>query len=759
MTEELKRAALHYHRHPRPGKLEIKATKPMANQRDLALAYSPGVAAACEEIRLDPRSAADYTARGNLVAVVTNGTAVLGLGAIGSLASKPVMEGKAVLFKEFADIDVFDIEIEERDPEKFIETVARLEPSFGGINLEDIKAPECFIIERALKERMNIPVFHDDQHGTAIVVCAAILNGLELVGKEIGEVRLVTAGAGAAALACIGLLVELGLKRENIIVTDIAGVVYRGRQEGMDPYKEAYAVETSRRTLEEALAGADIFLGLSTAGVLKAEWLPQMADRPLILALANPVPEILPEEAKATRPDAILATGRTDYPNQVNNVLCFPFLFRGALDVGAREINSEMKMACVRAIAEMARAESSDVVRSAYGGQQLQFGPDYLIPKPFDPRLMEKVPYAVALAAMESGVATRPLQDLKAYRDHLQHRVFRTSMTMRPLFEKAHQELRRVVYAEGRQERVLEAAQQAVDQGIARPVLIGRRGVILERIKKLGLRLREGEDFELVDPNHNPRFEAYAEAFFQRLQRRGYSPQEARNVLRQDPTALAAVMLALGDADAMICGTVGRYGSHLRMVGDVIGTENGVRRLTSMNALVLHSGTLFIADAYVQEDPDEEALAEIVALCSEEVLWFGVEPKVALLSHSNFGSHDTPSARKMRRVLERVRERMPDLEVEGEMHADLALSEELRRTRFPQSRLRDRANLLVMPNQDAANVAFNMLKVLGDGVAIGPILIGAAKSAHIVTPSVTVRGLLNMTALASVRAGCRMKRG
>jgi len=759
MSEELKRAALHYHRHPRPGKLEIKATKPMANQRDLALAYSPGVAAACEEIRLDPRRAADYTARGNLVAVVTNGTAVLGLGAIGSLASKPVMEGKAVLFKQFADIDVFDIEIEERDPEKFIETVARLEPSFGGINLEDIKAPECFIIEQALKERMNIPVFHDDQHGTAIVVCAAILNGLELVGKEIGEVRLVTAGAGAAALACIGLLVELGLKRENIIVTDIAGVVYRGRREGMDPYKEAYAVETSRRTLAEALEGADIFLGLSAAGVLKAEWLPQMADRPLILALANPVPEILPEEARAVRPDAILATGRTDYPNQVNNVLCFPFLFRGALDVGAREINNEMKMACVRAIAEMARVESSDVVRSAYGGQQLQFGPEYLIPKPFDPRLMEKVPYAVALAAMESGVATRPLQDLKAYRDHLQHRVFRTSMTMRPLFEKAHQELRRVVYAEGRQERVLEAAQQAVDQGIARPVLIGRRGVILERIEKLGLRLREGEDFELVDPNHNPRFEVYAEAFFQRLQRRGYSPQEARNVLRQDPTALAAVMLALGDADAMICGTVGRYSSHLRMVGDVIGTENGVRRLTSMNALVLHSGTLFIADAYVQEDPDEEALAEIVALCAEEVLWFGVEPKVALLSHSNFGSHDTPSARKMQRVLERVRERMPDLEVEGEMHADLALSEELRRTRFPQSRLRDRANLLVMPNQDTANVAFNMLKVLGDGVAIGPILIGAAKSAHIVTPSITVRGLLNMTALASVRAGCRMKRG
>ncbi|MEJ2691797.1 MAG: NADP-dependent malic enzyme [Candidatus Thiodiazotropha sp.] len=757
MPEELRKAALDYHLNPKPGKLEIKATKPMANQRDLALAYSPGVAAACEMIGQDPRTVADYTARGNLVAVVTNGTAVLGLGDIGSLASKPVMEGKAVLFKQFADIDVFDIEIEERDPQKFIETVARLEPSFGGINLEDIKAPECFIIEQALKQRMKIPVFHDDQHGTAIVVCAAILNGLLLVGKEIGEVRLVTAGAGAAALACIGLLIELGLKRENIIVTDIAGVVYRGRSEVMDPYKAAYAVETDKRTLQQALAGADIFLGLSAAGVLKAQWLPQMAESPLILALANPLPEILPEEAKAVRPDAIIATGRTDYPNQVNNVLCFPFLFRGALDVGASEINSEMKMACVRAIAEMAQAESSDVVRSAYGGQQLQFGPEYLIPKPFDPRLMEKVPYAVALAAMESGVATRPLGDLRAYRNRLQNRVFRTSLTMRPIFEKAHQELRRVVYAEGQQEKILEAAQQAVDQVIARPVLIGRRDVIVQRIRALGLRLREGEDFELVDPIDNPRFERHAEAFFQRMGRSGYSPQEARTAVRSDNTALAAVMLALGEVDAMICGSVGRYGNHLRLVEALVGTENGVERLTAMNALVLHSGTLFIADTYVQEDPSADELAEIVALCAEEVLWFGMEPKVALLSHSNFGSHDNPSARKMQRALELVRERMPDLEVEGEMHADLALSEELRRLRFPDSRLRHRANLLIMPNQDAANVAFNMMKVLGEGVAIGPILIGAAKSAHVVTPTITVRGLLNMTALASVRASCRMK--
>jgi malate dehydrogenase (oxaloacetate-decarboxylating)(NADP+) len=759
MSEELRRAALHYHLYPKPGKLEIKATKPMANQRDLALAYSPGVAAACEEIKLDPRTAADYTARGNLVAVITNGTAVLGLGAIGSLASKPVMEGKAVLFKQFADIDVFDIEIEERDPDKFIETVARLEPSFGGINLEDIKAPECFIIEKALKERMNIPVFHDDQHGTAIVVCAAILNGLKVVGKAIEEVRLVTAGAGAAALACIGLLVDLGLKKENIIVTDIAGVVYQGRTEEMDPYKGAYAVETDKRTLQEALEGADVFLGLSAAGVLKAQWLPQMADNPLIMALANPTPEILPDEAKAVRPDAIMATGRSDYPNQVNNVLCFPFLFRGALDVGATEINTEMKMACVRAIAEMAQAESSDVVRSAYGGQQLQFGPEYLIPKPFDPRLMEKVPYAVAVAAMESGVATRPLKDLKAYRNRLLHRVFRTSLTMRPIFEKAQQEPRRVVYAEGQQEKILEVAQQAVDQGIAYPVLIGGRSVIHERIKKLGLRLREGEDFELIDPIDNPRFEHYAKAFFKRVERDGYSPQEARDYISHNRTALAATMLAEGDVDAMICGTVGRYGNHVRMVEEVIGTENGVERLTSMNALVLHSGTLFIADTYVQQDPSAEELAEIVALCAEEVLWFGIEPKVALLSHSNFGSHDSPSASKMHRALELVRERMPDLEVEGEMHADLALSEELRKTRFPSSQLKDRANLMIMPNQDAANITFNMLKVLGEGVAIGPILIGAAKSAHIVTPSITVRGLLNMTALASVRASCQMKQG
>jgi malate dehydrogenase (oxaloacetate-decarboxylating)(NADP+) len=758
MPHELRQAALDYHRIPKPGKVEIKATKPMANQRDLSLAYSPGVAVACEEIAADPNRAADYTARGNLVAVVTNGTAVLGLGSIGSLASKPVMEGKAVLFKQFADIDVFDIEIDEQDPQRFIETVARLEPSFGGINLEDIKAPDCFIIEKALMERMNIPVFHDDQHGTAIVVCAAILNGLKVVGKPIEAVRLVTAGAGAAALACLGLLVDMGLKREHIIVTDLAGVVYKGRTGDMDPYKGAYAIETSHRTLEQALQGADIFLGLSAAGVLKPEWLPKMAANPLILALANPTPEVMPEEAKAVRPDAILATGRTDYPNQVNNVLCFPFLFRGALDVGASEINREMKLACVKAIAEMAQIEFSDVVRSAYGGQQLQFGPEYLIPKPFDPRLMESVSYAVAVAAMESGVAQRPITDLNEYRSDLQNRVFRTSVTMRPIFERAHAESRRVVYAEGEEERVLEVAQQAVDQAIAWPILIGRREVICRRIDALGLRMREGEDFELLDPFDNQRFENYAEMLLDRIQRRGYSPQEARNKLRQNHTVLACMVVTSGDADAMICGTVGRYWNHLDYVRDIIGTESGIGKLTSMNALVLQSGTLFMADTYVQEDPSAENLAEIVALCAEEVLWFGIEPKVALVSHSNFGSHNSASALKMREALAIVHRRMPDLEIEGEMHADLALSEQLRSVRFPNSQLKGRANLLVMPNQDAANVAFNMLKMLGDGIAIGPILIGCAKSAHVVTPSISVRGLLNMTALASVRASCMMKK-
>ncbi len=758
MSDELKQNALDYHRYPTPGKLEIKATKPLANQRDLALAYSPGVAFACREIEADPLAAARYTSRANLVAVISNGTAVLGLGSIGALAGKPVMEGKAVLFKEFAGIDVFDIEVDERDPQAFIDTVARLEPTFGGINLEDIKAPECFIIEEGLKQRLNIPVFHDDQHGTAIVVAAAVINGLRVVGKDIAEARLVTAGAGAAALACLGLLVDLGLKREHITLTDIAGVVYRGRSEEMDAYKARYAVATEARTLAEVLAGADVFLGLSAAGVLKAEWLDRMAPKPLILALANPTPEIMPAAAKAVRPDAIISTGRSDFPNQVNNVLCFPFLFRGALDVGATEVNEQMKMAAVYAIADLAMEEPSDVVRSAYGGQNLSFGPEYLIPRPFDPRLMEHVAPAVARAAMDSGVATRPLADLDAYRERLHHKVYRTGMAMKPVFDRARAAERRVVYAEGENDRVLQLVQQVLDQRVARPVLIGRRAAIAERIRALGLNLSIDEDFELVDPQDNPRYDAYCRTFYGRVQRRGYSPSEAGEYVRQNPTVLAATMVASGDADALICGTVGRYMRHVGHIEEVIGLANGVNRLTSMNALVLHSGTLFIADTYLQVDPTAEELAEIVRLAAEEVRWFGDEPRVALLSHSIFGSHDTPSARKMRQALHLVRTHLPELEVEGEMHADLALTPGSRAERFPNSRLAGKANLLVMPNQDAANIAFNLLKVLGDGIAIGPILLGAAKSAHVVTPSITVRGLLNMTALAAVRSAAPASR-
>jgi len=753
MSDAFEQSALDYHRYPKPGKLEIRATKPLGNQRDLALAYSPGVAAACREIEQDPLAASLYTARANLVAVISNGTAVLGLGAIGGLASKPVMEGKAVLFKQFADIDVFDIEIDENDPEQVIETVARLEPTFGGINLEDIKAPDCFIIERALKERMKIPVFHDDQHGTAIVVSAAILNGLRVVGKDLSKARLVTAGAGAAALACVDLLVELGLPRENVTLTDIAGVVYAGRVEEMDPYKIRYARATEQRTLAEALKGADIFLGLSAAGVLKPEWLGKMARYPLILALANPVPEIMPDQARKARPDAIIATGRSDYPNQVNNVLCFPFIFRGALDCGATEINEAMKAACVRALADLALAEPSDIVRAAYGGQQLQFGPEYLIPKPFDPRLMEHLAPAVARAAMESGVATRPIADLEAYRQDLRHRAYRTGMTMKPVFDAARTAPKRVVYAEGEDERVLQVAQQAVSEGLARPLLIGRPEVIVERLEALGLSIQPKRDVDLLDPNDNPRFDKHWETFYARVARRGYSPDEARDLLRADPTVLAATLVRCGEADAMLCGLVGRYGRHLKHVEDIIGLADGARRLTAMSALVLDSGTLFIADPYVQTDPDAEALAEIVHLCAAEVRRFGIEPKVALLSHSNFGSHDSPAAVKMQRARTLLRVSAPQLELEGEMHANLALDEALRAARFPDSRLKGRANLLIMPNQDAANIAFNLLRALNESAPVGPILLGAARIAHIVTPSTTVRGLLNMTALASVQAG------
>lgn len=752
MSDDLNQASLDYHRFPKPGKLEIRATKPLTNQRDLSLAYSPGVAAACKAIEAEPLTVADYTARGNLVAVISNGTAVLGLGAIGGLAAKPVMEGKAVLFKQFADIDVFDIEIEERDPEKLIETIARLEPSFGGINLEDIKAPECFQVEQELKARMKIPVFHDDQHGTAIVVSAAILNGLEVVGKTIDQVHLVTSGAGAAALACLNLLVELGLKREHIKVCDLAGLIYQGRIESMDPYKAQYAVDTPQRTLAQALEGADIFLGLSAAGAVRAEWLSTMAAKPLIFALANPIPEIMPDEVHKVRPDAIVATGRSDYPNQVNNVLCFPFLFRGALDCGASAINEAMKIAAVTAIANLAKAESSDIVHRAYGGQTLQFGPEYLIPKPFDPRLMQALAPAVAEAAMNSGVATRPITNMQAYKQALHYRVCRTGMTMKPVFDQAREAPKRVVFAEGEQDKVLHVAYQALEMEIARPILIGRRDIIEKRLEALSIRIRPGRDFELVDPRENPNCAIHTQAFYEQVKRRGYTPAEAREYIRHDATVLAATMVRVGDADAIICGTVGRYLRHLKHIEEVIGLKAGTSNLTAMNALVLRSGAIFIADTYVQEDPDAPALAEITRLCAKEIRRFGIEPKVALLSHSNFGSHNSNSARKMREVLRLILAQKPDFEVEGEMHADQALSETLRSSRFPESNLNGPANLLIMPNQDAANIAFNMLKVLSDGIIIGPILLGAAYSAHIVTPSVSVQALLNMTALAVAKA-------
>ncbi len=752
MAEELKQNALHYHRYPKPGKLEIKPTKPLANQRDLALAYSPGVAAACEEIVADPLHAADYTARSNLVGVVTNGTAVLGLGAIGSLAAKPVMEGKAVLFKQFANIDVFDIEIEERDPEKLIETIVRLEHTFGGINLEDIKAPECFVVEEALKKRMKIPIFHDDQHGTAIVVAAGVVNALRVVNKQLGEIRLVASGAGAAALACLDLLVELGLKRENIIVTDRFGVVYPGRSEDMDPYKARFAADTPLRTLEQVLKGADLFLGLSAAGVLKAEWLTEMAERPLIFALANPVPEILPEEGRKVREDAIFATGRSDYPNQINNVLCFPFLFRGALDCGATEINGAMKKACVEAIADIARATPSEIVRHAYGGLDLTFGPDYLIPKPFDPRLMEHVAAAVAEAAMKSGVATRPIGDFEGYRQSLKSHAYQTGMTMKPVFHQARCMLQRVIYTEGDQDKVLQTAQQTIDEGIAYPILIGRQGVIEGKLKALGLPMVPGSDFTLLDPHDNPDQDEHVATYYRRTKRRGVSLDEAKEEVRNNPTALAATMLHMGEVDAMVCGTVGRYMRHFEQIEMVVGHARGVKQLSAMEAVVMQSGTLFFCDTSVQIDPDAEALAEITLLSANEIRKFGIEPKVAMLSHSNFGSHDDCSATKMHQALRIVRRASPELEIEGEMRADLALSDTLRQQRFPDSLLEGDANLLILPNQDAASIACNLVKMVGKGIIVGPILLGAAKSAHIATSSTTVRGLLNLTALAAVQS-------
>jgi malate dehydrogenase (oxaloacetate-decarboxylating)(NADP+) len=754
VDEPLKNSALEYHRLPRPGKIAILPTKQLINQRDLALAYSPGVAFACSEIVRDPAQAAALTSRANLVAVITNGTAVLGLGAIGPLASKPVMEGKAVLFKKFAGIDVFDIEINERDPARLVDIIASLEPTFGGVNLEDIKAPECFVVERALRARMRIPVFHDDQHGTAIIVGAAIQNGLKVVGKSLGEVKLVTSGAGAAALACLDLLVQMGLPRGNITVTDINGVVYEGRTEEMDPDKARYARQTGARTLGEVIGGADIFLGLSAGGVLKAEMVRQMAPRPLILALANPEPEIRPEIARAARPDSVIATGRSDYPNQVNNVLCFPFVFRGALDVGATAITAEMELAAVNAIAELAQAETSDIVATAYDGEQLKFGPEYLIPRPFDPRLIARIAPAVARAAMDSGVATRPIADFDAYRESLGHFVYHSGLIMKPLFVAAKAAPKRVVYAEGEDERVLRAAQTVVDEALARPILIGRPQVIERRIERLGLRIRPGHEFELVNPEFDPRYRDYWTTYHQLTERRGVSPAYAKIEMRRRLTLIGAMMIHKGEADAMLCGMFGAHALHLQYVDQVIGLRPGVQHYAAMNALMLPAQTVFICDTYVTPDPDPENVAEMAVLAAEEVRRFGIIPKIALLSASNFGSVDLASSRKMQQALALLAERAPELEIEGEMHGDAALSEEIRLRVFPRSRLKGAANLLVMPTLDAANIAFNLLKTAsGDGVTIGPILLGAARAVHILTPSASVRRIVNMTALVVVDAG------
>jgi len=756
MESSLRRAALDYHRLPKPGKLAVTPTKSLVNQRDLALAYSPGVAAACEEVVADPARARDYTARGNLIGVITNGTAVLGLGPIGPLAAKPVMEGKGVLFKKFAGIDVFDLEIDERDPDRLVQIIASLEPTFGGINLEDIKAPECFSIERKLRSRMQIPVFHDDQHGTAIIVGAAVLNGLKVVGKDIRHVKLVCSGAGAAALSCLDLLVSLGLPVENITVADIKGVVYAGRTEEMDEFKLRYARDTAARTLAEIIAGADVFLGLSAAGVLKREMVARMAERPLILALANPVPEIMPEEAKAVRPDCIIATGRSDYPNQVNNVLCFPFIFRGALDAGATTITEQMKLAATRAIAELAQAEQSDVVAMAYGEASQAFGPEYLIPRPFDPRLIVKIAPAVAQAAMDSGVAARPIGDLEQYRQQLTQFVYHSGLIMRPVFAAAKANPKRVVYCEGEDARVLQAVQVVVDEGLARPIVIGRPEVVESRLRKLGLRLQPAEDFELVNPNSDPRFHDYWRLYHDLMQRRGVSVEVAKREMIRRPTLIGALMVRQGAADAMLCGTYGEHSTHLGYVANVIGLRPGAKQFAAMNLLLLQERTLFICDTYVNPDPTDEQLAEIALLAAEEVQRFGLRPKVALLSHSNFGSAKTPSAQKMGRVRERLERMAPQLEVEGEMHGDAALSEEIRTQVFPNSRLRGEANLLIMPTLDAANISFNLLKVVaGEGITIGPILLGAAKTCQILTPTATVRRLVNMTALSVVEAGAQ----
>ncbi|MBZ4038266.1 NADP-dependent malic enzyme [Novilysobacter selenitireducens] len=752
-TDDFKQAALDYHRIAPRGKIKVIATKAMVTQRDLALAYSPGVAYACEEIAADPTTAFDYTARGNLVAVISNGTAVLGLGDIGPLAGKPVMEGKGVLFQKFAGIDVFDIEVDEKDPDKLVDIIASLEPTFGGINLEDIKAPECFIVERKLRERMKIPVFHDDQHGTAIIVGAAVLNALEVVGKDIGEVKLATAGAGAAGIACLDMLVALGMKPENILAVDRDGALYTGRP-NLDPDKARYARDTDKRTLADIVEGADIFLGLSAGGVLKPEMLASMAERPIILALANPYPEILPEDAKAVRPDCIIATGRSDYPNQVNNALCFPYIFRGALDVGATGINEAMKLACVRAIARLARMEASDL-GSAYTGDMPTFGPEYLIPRPFDPRLLVMLAPAVALAAMETGIATRPIEDMEAYVEQLGQFIHRTGLLMKPVYDRARSDRKRVVYAEGEEEIVLRAVQTVIDERLATPILIGRPDVIETRIERLGLRMRPGVDFELTNINSDPRFDEYWQQYHALTERRGVTPAAAKNLLRSRPTLIAALMVERGEADAMICGIVGRFHKKLGYLRSVFDFDPGVHGTAAMTGVINNQGTWFFLDTHVQLDPSAEQIAEATLQASYRLKLFGIEPKVALLSHSNFGSHDNPSAAKMRRVREILAARVPKLEVDGEMMADTAWDEGIRQRIFPNTTLTGRANLFVMPNLDAANITYNMIRVMTEGVALGPILMGLDKAAHILTPAATPRRVVNMTAIAAVDAQIR----
>ena len=751
---ELRRAALEYHEFPRPGKVAIAPTKQLINQRDLALAYSPGVAAPCEEIVADPANAFKYTSRGNLVGVITNGTAVLGLGDIGPLASKPVMEGKGVLFKKFSDIDVFDIEINEKDPDKLVEIIASLEPTFGGINLEDIKAPDCFYIERKLRERMKIPVFHDDQHGTAIVVGAAILNGLKVVGKDPKKIKLVTSGAGAAALACLGLLVKLGIPRENIWVTDLAGVVYEGRTELMDEDKIKFVKKTDFRTLREVIAGADVFLGLSAGGVLKQDMVKSMAAKPLIFALANPNPEIDPADVKAVRDDAIMATGRTDYPNQVNNVLCFPYIFRGALDSGATTITLEMEIAAVHAIAELAQAEQSEVVAAAYAGESLAFGPDYLIPKPFDPRLMMKIAPAVAQAAADSGVALRPIADMHAYREKLQSFVIASGSMMKPVYAAAKQaSAKRVAYAEGEEERVLRACQILVDENIARPVLIGRPAIIAQRVAKFGLRLKDGLDYDVVNVEDDPRYRDFWQTYHRMMERKGVTQQFAKIEMRRRLTLIGSMMLHKGEVDGLICGTWGNTALHLEYINQVVGKHPKAHCYAGMNALMLPGRQVFLVDTHVNYDPSAEELAEITVMAAQKIKRFGITPKAALLSHSNFGSSNQPSALKMRQTLAILRETAPWLEVDGEMHGDLALNAEARKTFMPNSSLQGDANLLVLPNIDAANIAYNLLKTAAGGnIAIGPMLLGAAKPAHVLTASATVRRIVNMTALTVMEA-------